>query len=152
MLCCWQGHDTISSALSFTLFEIANHPEVQEKVVDEIGAVFGKDFSEPVDYEGIKRLHYLEQVVKEGLRLYPSVAAFQRQITEDEQIGKEVITLHNFQQITSEANKIHMLWKILRSHVSEQFETSLGCYLGCSSEMQNRHHDTLILVEHDVVV
>lgn len=85
---CYQGHDTISSALSFILFEIANHPEVQEKIYEEICLVFGKDFKELFDHENIKNLRYLEQVVKEGLRLYPSVPSFQRQLTEDEQIGK----------------------------------------------------------------
>lgn len=85
---CCQGHDTITSALSFTIFEIANHPEIQEKIYEEICSVFGKDFKEAFDHDNIKNLRYLEQVVKEGLRLYPSVASFQRGLTEDEQIGK----------------------------------------------------------------
>lgn len=85
-----QGHDTITSGLSFVLYEIANHPEIQEKIYDEICSVFGEDFKEHFDSESIKNLRYLEQVVKEGLRLYPSVPSYQRELTEDEQIGEKI--------------------------------------------------------------
>lgn len=56
--------------------------------MEEIASVFGNDFKEPFTHDRVKDLHYLEQVVKEALRLYPSVASFQRQLTEDAQIGK----------------------------------------------------------------
>jgi len=41
--CHQSGHDTTSSAISFTLFNIAKHAEVQQKCIDEIRSVIGDD-------------------------------------------------------------------------------------------------------------
>ncbi len=37
-----QGHDTTAAAINFTCFMIALHPEVQQKLHDEIDRVFGR--------------------------------------------------------------------------------------------------------------
>ncbi|KAI7815653.1 cytochrome p450, partial [Rhyzopertha dominica] len=77
------GHDTVSSALSFLLYEVARHTDVQEKIVDELKETFGNDFSTDLSYEGIKRMQYLSCVIKEALRLYPPVPVMERGITDD---------------------------------------------------------------------
>lgn len=84
-----QGHDTVTSATSFTIYEIANHQDIQEKILEELRLVFGENFEEPFTYNNVKNLNYLARVIKEGLRLYPSVAMYQREVTEDVTIGKK---------------------------------------------------------------
>lgn len=51
---------------------LATHPDIQERVVDEIKEVF---YSEDVEfsYDNLSKLSYLERVIKESLRLCPVV-------------------------------------------------------------------------------
>lgn len=46
------------------------HPEVEAKILAEIDEVCGED---PVTFENSSKLRYLQDVIHEGLRLYPSV-------------------------------------------------------------------------------
>uniref|UniRef100_T1GY74 Cytochrome P450 n=1 Tax=Megaselia scalaris TaxID=36166 RepID=T1GY74_MEGSC len=65
------GHDTTSHTLGFFLYNVAKHPEVQEKLYEEIINVFG---SIPENTElttrKLNELKYLEAVIKESMRLY----------------------------------------------------------------------------------
>ena len=38
------GHDTTSSGIGWTLWLLAHYPEYQEKVIQEVDAVFGISF------------------------------------------------------------------------------------------------------------
>jgi len=64
------GRDTTAQALSWTIFCLVQHPEVMNKVRQEISDVCG--VRGPA-YEDMKELKYLEAVLNEALRLYPSV-------------------------------------------------------------------------------
>ncbi|KAK5646123.1 hypothetical protein RI129_004587 [Pyrocoelia pectoralis] len=78
----FEGHDTTSAGISFALILIANHPNVQEKLVEEIQSVMnGSDRS--FLFSDIQQMHYLELVVKECLRLYPSVPSITRKTDYD---------------------------------------------------------------------
>lgn len=61
---------------------MAIHQEVQQHVVDEIQQVF---FDENVEicYEHLSQLTYTEMVIKETLRLCPSVGQMGRELEED---------------------------------------------------------------------
>nr|AID61457.1 cytochrome P450 [Calliphora stygia] len=83
----FEGHDTTTSGISFALYLIARHPQVQEKLVEEIKQVLGTDKHKPVTYRELQDLKYMECVIKESQRLYPSVPAIGREITEDITIG-----------------------------------------------------------------
>lgn len=37
------GHDTISAAVSWTIFLLGGHPDIQEKVFQEIDGILGGD-------------------------------------------------------------------------------------------------------------
>ncbi|XP_031638529.1 cytochrome P450 4d1-like [Contarinia nasturtii] len=69
----FEGHDTTTSGITFCLYNIAKHPEVQRKCFDEIATVFGSDTKEPTTISKLNQLSYLELVIKETLRLFPSV-------------------------------------------------------------------------------
>jgi cytochrome P450 len=59
----------------------------QNKVFEELEHIFqGSDRS--VTMKDLNEMKYLERVIKESLRLYPSVPAIGRETTEDIQLGK----------------------------------------------------------------
>ncbi len=37
-----KGHDSTAAAINFTCFMIASHPEIQQKLHEEVDRVFGK--------------------------------------------------------------------------------------------------------------
>ena len=79
----FKGHDTTAAAINFTCFMIASHPEVQQKLHEEIDRVFSNDQDRPCTMEDLNELNYLECVIKETLRLYPSVPLIGREVQED---------------------------------------------------------------------
>jgi cytochrome P450 len=75
------GHETISSALAWTLQLLATHTSVQDKLVAELDARVAAA-QPPTD-----RGSYLEAIVDEGLRLYPPVYRIGRLATRACSIG-----------------------------------------------------------------
>ncbi|WP_010585129.1 bifunctional cytochrome P450/NADPH--P450 reductase [Schlesneria paludicola] len=67
------GHETTSGMLSFTLYELLQNPECLAKARAEVEAVLG---NESPRFEHLSRLVYLDQVLKESLRLWPTAPAF----------------------------------------------------------------------------
>nr|ALX81393.1 cytochrome P450 [Liposcelis entomophila] len=94
------GHDTISSALSFSLYCLAHNPELQEKAYQEQLSIFGDSDRLPT-FADIQEMKYLEKVVKEAQRLFPSIPLIGRLISEDLELpggylvpkGAEIILL-----------------------------------------------------------
>ncbi|KAG7300113.1 hypothetical protein JYU34_015653 [Plutella xylostella] len=82
----FEGHDTTAMALTFALMLLAEHREVQDKIYEELEGIFGSSDRTPsmADQAAMK---YLEAVIKETLRLYPSVPFIAREITEDFMMG-----------------------------------------------------------------
>ncbi|ORY94215.1 cytochrome P450 [Syncephalastrum racemosum] len=68
------GHDTTAYALSYIIYEMARHPDVQEKARQEALSILG-DGSDDVTptFEQTKQMTYLNAVIKETLRLYNPV-------------------------------------------------------------------------------
>jgi cytochrome P450 len=62
------GHETTAVALSWTWYLIAQHPEVEARLADELGAVLG---GRPPAVADLPALRYTEMVVMESMRLYP---------------------------------------------------------------------------------
>lgn len=77
------GHDTTAYALSWVLYLLGIHLDIQTKVLEEIDFIFGDDFDRDISMEDIKEMKYLECVIKESLRLFPSVPLFSRNLSED---------------------------------------------------------------------
>jgi cytochrome P450 len=65
------GRDTTASTLSWTLYELGRHPEAVVKLRGEILRVVGPDRAPT--YDDLKSMKYLQNVMNETLRLYPSV-------------------------------------------------------------------------------
>nr|QUF59368.1 cytochrome p450 CYP4V24 [Brachionus angularis] len=82
----FEGHDTTAAAASWGCQLIGSHPEVQKKLHQEIDMVFG-DSKRPITNDDLHNLKYLDCVLKEILRLFPSVPFFGRCISEDTKVG-----------------------------------------------------------------
>lgn len=65
------GRDTTAGTLSFTFKELSAQPEIVGKLRREILNTVGA--SRPPTYEDLKSMRYLQHVINETLRLYPSV-------------------------------------------------------------------------------
>ncbi|XP_064404150.1 ultra-long-chain fatty acid omega-hydroxylase-like [Halichondria panicea] len=77
----FEGHDTTTSGMCWTLYCLAKHPEAQEKVREEVRSVLqGRD---TLDYDDLKELKYTQWAIKEAMRLYPPVFFIFRKATEE---------------------------------------------------------------------
>lgn len=57
------GYDSIASTLSYTLYELANNPDVQRKVQENIDATLMK-YNGELTYESIMDMKYVENCFK----------------------------------------------------------------------------------------
>ena len=78
------GHETTSGLLSFTLYELLRHPGVLAKAHAVVDEVLG---AESATFEHLPRLGYLDQILKETLRLWPTAPAFNVAPFEDTTLG-----------------------------------------------------------------
>ncbi len=98
------GHETSAAALSWALVELARHPRVMAKVRDELDReLAGRSPSA----EDLPQLPYLGQVVKEVLRLYPSLYNIGR-------VAKEPYTIEGH-TVRPGQNVIMCQWAVHRS-------------------------------------
>jgi cytochrome P450 len=72
------GHETTAISLSWTFHLLAQHPEVEERLVREIQATPPSELT---------RLPLLANVISESMRLYPPAYAFGREAIDDCEIG-----------------------------------------------------------------
>ncbi|NWI67289.1 C340 protein, partial [Todus mexicanus] len=63
------GYETTSSTLSYISYNLATHPDVQQRLQDEIDANLPNKATPT--YNAIMQMEYLDMVVNESLRLFP---------------------------------------------------------------------------------
>lgn len=56
------GFETSSTLMSFCLYELARHPDIQQKVRNEVNAVY-KKYGNKWTYEGMSEMKYVDQVL-----------------------------------------------------------------------------------------
>jgi len=77
------GHDTTSNALTWMWLLLSRHPEVETRLLEELESVLQ---GRPPTFEDLRHLPYLDMVVKESMRILPSVWVFMREPAEDVEI------------------------------------------------------------------
>lgn len=77
------GNETTALGVSFGTLFLGMHPEIQEKAYQEVKDVYGTEGDIPITYENLRKLEYMDRVIKETLRLAPSVPLISRIMTED---------------------------------------------------------------------
>jgi cytochrome P450 len=78
------GHETTANALTFTLQLLGMHPEVQEKIVDEINRIEALQL--PL-IEQLQNFNYVNAVINESMRLYPPAWITDRVSLEDDTVA-----------------------------------------------------------------
>nr|ANS06311.1 cytochrome P450 [Agasicles hygrophila]AZR39436.1 cytochrome P450 [Agasicles hygrophila] len=76
------GFDTSSAVITLGLYELAQHHDIQERLRKEIHEAM-RNNNNKIDYETLLEMKYLNQVVDETLRKYPSVPIVQRRCVRD---------------------------------------------------------------------
>ncbi|MGH3242585.1 MAG: cytochrome P450 [Spirillospora sp.] len=79
------AHHTTGVAISWTLYLLAQHPDAAERITAELDQVLG-DRAVP-EYGDLKKLAYLDRVLREAMRLYPPGPYGAREATEDLMLG-----------------------------------------------------------------
>ncbi|CAL1289345.1 unnamed protein product [Larinioides sclopetarius] len=59
--------------MSWALYLIGQDPKVQKMCQEELDEIFGDDYNRPFTLDDVKNLKYIECVLKESQRLYPSL-------------------------------------------------------------------------------
>ncbi len=78
------GHETTAIALSWACYLIAQNPDVEERLAEELRTVLGDRIPTPED---LGQLPYTEMVLKEALRLYPAVWGIGRRAKAECELG-----------------------------------------------------------------
>jgi len=78
------GHETTSGLLTFTLYEMLRNPEILARAREQVDKVLGEQAPR---FSHLAQLTYLDQILKETLRLWPTAPAFALQAYEDTTIG-----------------------------------------------------------------
>lgn len=86
------GHHTSAFAVAFSILMLAMHSKIKHRVMDELNHVLGdQSVDADLTIEQINQLTYLEQVIKETLRLYPVAPLLLRHCTEDTKLKNFVL-------------------------------------------------------------
>ncbi|XP_008538325.1 cytochrome P450 3A12 isoform X2 [Equus przewalskii] len=83
------GYETTSTSLSFLMYLLATHPDVQQKLQDEIDVTFPNK-ALPT-YDTLLQMEYLDMVLNESLRLFPIAGRLERVCKKDVEINGVLI-------------------------------------------------------------
>lgn len=78
------GHETTGGTLSFAFYNLLKHPEAYRKAQQEVDDVIGDG---PIRVEHTSKLQYIQAVLRETLRLTPTIAMISVKPIKDEILG-----------------------------------------------------------------
>jgi cytochrome P450 len=78
------GHETTANAMSWLLYLVSRHPEVEEELWAEIDGHWPEG---GLTLENLGAFTYTRQVIEESLRVYPSIWSVGRSCTEEDELG-----------------------------------------------------------------
>uniref|UniRef100_A0A182S591 Uncharacterized protein n=1 Tax=Anopheles funestus TaxID=62324 RepID=A0A182S591_ANOFN len=100
------GFETSSSAMTYTLYELALNQELQQRARDCVMDALEKHAG-VLSYESSKNMLYLDQCIYETLRKYPPVAILERTVAKPYRLSDTNIVLHRGMKIMIPAYAIH---------------------------------------------
>ena len=85
------GYDTTGTTLSYACYQLAQNPDVQDRLRAEIEEVMG-DSSRQVTYDDLSKMTYMDQVISETLRFHSPAGVLKRSATKEYHVpGTDVI-------------------------------------------------------------
>lgn len=78
------GHETTAALLSWTFYLLAQHPQAEERVREELAQVLS---GRTPEFDDLSKLTYTGEVLHESLRLNPPAWMFARQSVEEDEVG-----------------------------------------------------------------
>ncbi|XP_011704882.1 PREDICTED: probable cytochrome P450 6a13, partial [Wasmannia auropunctata] len=75
------GFETSSTTMTFALYELAQHQDIQDKVHKEIDEILSK--YNDMTYDAINEMTYLHMVINETIRKYPAIPILNRICTKE---------------------------------------------------------------------
>jgi len=78
------GHETTATTLHYIIYNMALYPEYQDKLREEIMNTFPNDID---DFEKLKEMNYMSNVINETLRLFPPAGLLGRKVEKDYVLG-----------------------------------------------------------------
>ncbi|KAL4718183.1 hypothetical protein ACJJTC_016670, partial [Scirpophaga incertulas] len=85
------GFDTSAVVLTFATYELAHHPNAQQKVFNELKAAKEKNGNNDFNDTDLNELAYFKAVVKETLRKYPAMGWLDRISDRDYRIDDKLV-------------------------------------------------------------
>ncbi|XP_028709850.1 leukotriene-B4 omega-hydroxylase 3 [Peromyscus leucopus] len=79
----FEGHDTTASGLSWVLYNLARHPEYQERCRQEVRELLRDREPEEIEWDDLNQMPFLTMCIKESMRLHPPVPVISRCCTQD---------------------------------------------------------------------
>ena len=110
------GHETTSMTMTWSILLLAKYPEYQERAREEIRRVLGD--RDELTFEDTKEMTFLDNCIKESMRLYPAIVTANRETVKDVKFGKFVIpkntkikvdiaSIHRNEKYWKEANRFN---------------------------------------------
>jgi cytochrome P450 len=78
------GYETTGVAITWAGWLLAFHPEIQERISNEVRSILG---ARTPGFDDLPRLRSVEMVLKEAMRLFPPVYFFSREVAEPVEVG-----------------------------------------------------------------
>uniref|UniRef100_T1J572 Cytochrome P450 n=1 Tax=Strigamia maritima TaxID=126957 RepID=T1J572_STRMM len=79
----FEGHDTTAVGISWALFLLGHNPHIQAKMNEEADQILGPDANKHPTIAEIQSMKYLDCVIKECQRIFPSVPVIARETNTD---------------------------------------------------------------------
>lgn len=70
-----------ANTLCFLAYELAANPEIQAKLYEEVAQVAESSGDEPITYEQLQKMQYLDCIVSETMRKWPITLTIERNVT-----------------------------------------------------------------------
>ncbi|KAK4878336.1 hypothetical protein RN001_010842 [Aquatica leii] len=81
------GFETMTHTTAFTLYELCRNVDIQSKLREEVCQVLSKNNGE-ITYENLGEMQYMDEVISEALRMYPTIPIITRKCVKDYKVPK----------------------------------------------------------------
>jgi cytochrome P450 len=98
------GYETTATALTWTFYQIAQQPEVERQLRQELDKVLG---GRVPTMDDLMRLDYMRRVIEECMRLYPPFWGMTREVVNDDTIGGYRVPAGSLVVVSPYVTQIH---------------------------------------------